>query len=137
MRSKWFFILLLFCVGCNDAVSLQDLDELNGYWEIDKVVFADGISKEYRISTTIDYVEYKDLKGFRKKVQPNLDGTFNTSDDAEYFEISSKNDKFIIRYKNNFSQWEEVIKSITHRDMIIVNQEGISYHYKRFETIAK
>ena len=127
--------VLLIATSCAEKPSLEALDQLNGYWEIERVVFPDGGSKQYSLSTTIDYFEYKDLSGFRKKVQPVLSGTFNTSDDAEFFKVYAKNDTFIIRYENDLSQWEEEIKTVNSEVLVLVNTEGISYHYKRFQGI--
>lgn len=135
MRKVFIYLALIYIVSCTDSVALEDLKHLNGYWEIERVVFSDGNSKNYQISTIIDYFEYKDLKGFRKKVQPNLNGTYTTSDDAVFFEISPKNNKFIIHYNNDLNQWEEEIRLISSKEMVIVNLEGVSYYYKRFEGI--
>ena len=74
-------------------------------------------------------------KGFRKKVQPRLNGTFMTSDDAESFEIVEKNDKFILIYKNELSQWEEEIKSLSNEKLVLASEAGVVYNYKKFEAI--
>ena len=101
------------------------------------MVFPDGSSREYKVNATIDYFEYKDLRGFRKKVQPNLKGTYSTSDDAEFFEIVSKKDIFIMMYTNELSQWEEVIKTVDNNELVLVSQEGVTYFYKRFQPISQ
>lgn len=136
MLRRTILTVLLIATSCAEKPSLEALDQLNGYWEIERVVFPDGGSKQYSLSTTIDYFEYKDLSGFRKKVQPVLSGTFNTSDDAELFKVYAKNDTFIIRYENDLSQWEEEIKTVNSEVLVLVNTEGISYHYKRFQGIV-
>ena len=123
--------------ACEPRLQQEDLNHLNGYWEIEKVIFPDGSVKEYSVSTTIDYIEYNDLSGFRKKVQPNLSGTFTTSDDAEFFRIAVKKDTFIMMYTNEFSQWEEVIRSVDNEEMVLVSQEGVAYFYKRFQPISQ
>ena len=85
-------ILLIGCiflwVGCTRTVSKEDLKRLNGYWEIEKVSLPDGTVKEYKVNPTIDYVQIDGLKGFRKKVHPKLDGTYDASNDAELFVIT-------------------------------------------------
>lgn len=108
---------------------------LNGYWEIEEVLFPDGNSKKYSINTTIEYIEYDNKSGFRKKVQPRLDGTFITSDDAESFEIVEKNNKFIVLYKNELSQWEEEIRTLSAEKLVLASKEGVVYYYKRFEGV--
>ena len=136
MRFSCFLILTLIIISCEKKPEAADLPHLNGYWEITKVVFTDGASKEYNISTTIDFIHYEDSEGYRKKVQPKLDGTYTTSNDAEYFKIDLKNDTFIMRYKNDLSQWEERIAKLNEDQLVVVNAEGIAYHYKRFISIS-
>ena len=135
-----FALLLILCsvlYACGESVTEADLNSLNGYWEIEKVEFPDGNSKTYGINTIIDYFEYANTRGFRKKVQPRLDGTFVTSDDAESFNIVEKNNKFIVVYQNDLSRWEEEILSLTAKTLVLANQEGVVYHYKKFEGILE
>jgi hypothetical protein len=40
-----------------------------------------------------------------------------------------------MHYKNNLSEWEEKITSLSKNNLTLTNQENISYHYKRFEPI--
>ena len=72
-------ILMVLFVGCSPKISQEDLQLLNGYWEIEKVIFPIGETKDFKSSTTIDFIELDGMKGFRKKVQPKFNGTFETS----------------------------------------------------------
>ena len=135
-----FALLIIVCsvlYSCGESIKEEDLNFLSGYWEIEKVEFPDGNSKMYSINTTIDYFEYGNKKGFRKKVQPRLDGTFRTSDDAESFNIVAKNNKFTVVYQNDLSQWEEDILTLTDKSLVLASQEGVVYHYKKFEGILE
>ncbi len=127
--------LFLFLAGCQMRVAQEDLTLLNGYWEIEKVVLANGQTKNYKVNTTLDYIELKELSGYRKKVYPNLNGTFDTSNDSERFTVVEKNNAFEFHYKNNLSEWTEKIVFISDTSFSITNEEGITYHYKRFEPI--
>ena len=135
MRVLTSILICFLLTSCGESVSPSDLPLLEGYWEIEEVIFPDGNSKTYSINTTIDYFEYKNKKGFRKKVQPRLNGTYVTSDDAASFKIVEKNDKFILIYKNELSQWEEEIRSISNEKLVLASTEGVVYNYKRFEAI--
>jgi len=127
--------LVLLLVSCTNGVNKEDLVHLDGYWEIEKVEFPNGSTKEYTINATVDYFEVVDMTGYRKKVQPLLDGSYQTSDDAEKFTIHESNGEFLLRYKNNLSEWEEKIELLTSNQCVFVNQEQIAYYYKRFEPI--
>lgn len=136
MRLLIMLFFVIMAVGCRQSIDKEELNLINGYWEIEKVAFPDGSEKEYRVSTTVDYFFYEDSGGYRKKVQPKLDGSFMTSDDAEYFKIASKNNTFIIQYDNELSRWEEELIRLDTERLILRNQEGIKYHYKKFQSIS-
>lgn len=127
-------IILLFS-SCSNRISKEDLKKLNGYWEIDLVRFSDGTTKEYNVNTSIDYIQLEGLKGFRKKVQPKLNGTFSTSNDAEPFVILKNEDSFEFHYKNELSSWKEELIELSNDDFSVSNEEGIVYSYKRFTPI--
>lgn len=135
MRAVPVLALAFFMIGCSDTVSKKELNLLNGYWEISRVSFRDGNIKEYNVSTIVDFIKIDSLKGFRKKVQPRLDGTFDTSDDAEFFSILEHNGAFIFHYKNDLSEWKETILEISKDIFSVSNEAGIVYEYKRFKPI--
>ena len=133
-----FLVILLSGIilsSCAESVDEKDLQLLEGYWEIEEVIFPDGNRKTYGLNTTIDYFKYENRKGYRKKVQPRLNGSYMTSDDAVSFSIVEKNGKFILVYENELSQWEELIRSLSNEKLILEGNEDVVYHYKRFEAI--
>ena len=130
-------ILILLMVGCSSKITQKDLDHLNGYWEIEKVIFPDGSSKSYRINETVDFIELTKNEGYRKKVRPRLNGTYEVSADAEPFIVLGREGVFSIRYSNELSEWEEQIKYIGEDKFSVVNQENITYHYKRYKPLLE
>ena len=135
MRYIYIIVALIGLAGCQNKVSKLDLPHLNGYWEIERVTFPDGSKKEYAVSTSIDYIEVKNFKGFRKKVRPNFNGTYVTSNDAEMFTISENEGIFSLNYKTDLSEWREKIASLSENGFTVINEENIKYHYKKFEPI--
>lgn len=119
----------------NKTVQKEDLKHLSGYWEINEVIFSDKTTKEYTTNTTIDYIKLDDSTGFRKKVQPKLDGTFTTSDNSEIFTIKENNDAFTLFYKTDFSTREEQLIKIDQQSFIVKTKDNVSYVYKRYEPI--
>jgi hypothetical protein len=135
--DKYFVLaILLLSMGCSENITIEDLEKLNGYWEIDLVTFPDGKTKEYTVSTSVDYIKLEGLEGFRKKVQPKLNGTFETSNDAEIFLISKEKEGFFINYKTELSEWSERLKKLKSDSFSVINSEKIEYQYKRFEPIS-
>jgi hypothetical protein len=131
--------LLLFTIfllnACTTSVSKEELIKLNGYWEIIEVEFSNGQKKSYKVNPSIDYIELKEMKGYKKKVQPKFDGTYNISNDSEPFTIIEKDGVFMFTYKNILSEWEEKLISIDDNTFIISNEDNITYTYKRYEPI--
>ncbi|MCR9226925.1 MAG: hypothetical protein NXH90_05880 [Flavobacteriaceae bacterium] len=130
------FLVILLLWSCDGpSVNKEDLHRLNGYWEISEVEFPDGSIKEYGMNTSIDFIQLKENKGYRKKMKPQFDGTYDTSKDVESFEVSNINETCTLRYKNEFSEWEEKLVQLDSVSFSVINQEGVTYKYKRFEPI--
>lgn len=136
MRRIFPFLLILMLSGCKKTtVAETDLHHLNGYWEIAEVEFPDGSKKQYTVNPSIDFIKLEGEEGFRKKMQPKFDGTYNTTNDTEYFTLSQTNETFTLHYKNEFSEWEEKLVAVDSLSFSVTNEEGITYSYKRFEPI--
>lgn len=133
-------LILFFAFGCSTGVSEENLDLLNGYWEIEEVIFPDGSTKDYNVNTSIDYILMEDKKGYRKKVQPKFNGTYGTSNDADLFVIVERDGIFSINYnsENNdglVAQRSEELVNISENKFSVRNAAGLTYNYKRFEPI--
>jgi len=136
MKQLTIILGFLLMSSCGDPVSREDLTYLNGYWEIKQVKFPNGDTKAYDMSATIDYIEVTGTKGYRKKVQPLIDGSFETSDDAEYFSIMERDGSFFMVYESSMDLWEEEIRNISETTLRVVNEEQITYIYERFQPIT-
>ena len=112
-------------------ITEADISNLNGYWEIEKVELPDGDKKEYKVNETIDFFKIKDEKGFRKKVMPQLDGTYLTNDIQEDIVIAIKDGDATIQYKTTYASWKEEIIELTKDKLVVKNEQDLEYHYKR------
>jgi hypothetical protein len=125
------FISFLFG-SCQQKIKPEDIAKINGYWEIEKVVFEDGKDKNYAINESYDYFEIgKKNKGFRKKVMPQLDGTFLVNDSQENVKLRFENDKVFLDYATSYSKWSEELIEISDKKMVLENIEKNQYHYKK------
>tara|TARA_R100001369_G_scaffold79229_1_gene109225 strand:+ start:460 stop:882 length:423 start_codon:yes stop_codon:yes gene_type:complete len=135
MLKKTIFILLtVFIVSCSQQSPDEQLQNLPGYWEIESVEFPDGTEKEYNISTTIDFIEVNGTEGMRKKVNPQLDGTFKVSKDAEAFTPKIEQDSLQLYYKTPFDTWKETVLLAKDSTLHVLNKDGNIYKYKKFST---
>ena len=54
MKKIILFLVFGLFLSCKQSISESDLQNLNGYWEIEKVELPDGDKKEYKVNETID-----------------------------------------------------------------------------------
>lgn len=135
MRPLGFLFFLLF-LACARPVKIEDTRHLNGYWKINKVTFPDNSTRDYELSSTLDYIEIEEGKGFRKKVQPSLDGTFDTSDDAIPFQVIDRHEDIYLVYSNSSGSWQELLLHVAQDAFAVRNEEGIIYEYARYKPIT-
>ena len=130
-RTVVLLFVSIVALSCGHSVSNEDLTKLNGYWEIQEAVMADGNKKEYPINPTIDYFELKGKTGFRKKVMPQFDGSYRVNDLSEKIEVSQKDGKTFINYATEYAKWKEEIIDLNDKELVLKNQHDIEYHYKK------
>jgi hypothetical protein len=131
--KKLFVIAFIAALtsSCQSKVASTDIPKINGYWEIEKVIFEDDNQKEYSINETFDYFKIINNKGIRKKVMPQLDGTFLVNDTFETIEIKEVEDKYFLQCSTDFTKWQEEIVSLTDQELVLLNPSKKEYHYKR------
>ena len=95
------------------------------------MILADGTKKEYRISETIDYFKIKDNKGFRKKVVPQLDGSYLINNQFENIAIVKDKDLYYIKYTTKYTKFKEQIVQIRDSILVLKNAQNVEYHYKK------
>jgi len=109
-----------------------DIPQINGYWEIEKVVFEQGENKEYGVNESYDYFQIdKNNKGFRKKVMPQLDGTFLVNDAFENVTVRFEDKKVFLDYSTSYAKWSEELIAISNDKLVLKNEEKKEYHYKK------
>lgn len=134
MNSNYLIIILalLLLTSCAKKPEVN-LEHLEGYWEIEEVILADGSKKSYTYNDTVDYIEISDsLTGFRIKLKPQLDGSFETSKDSEQFYIKIENDSLNVYYKTPFDSWKETVLLVTQDQIKVINKNKAVFLYKRF-----
>ncbi|RAK24883.1 lipocalin-like protein [Flavobacterium aquaticum] len=131
MKRILLLIVLLSVLSCKQNISEADISNLNGYWEIEKVELPDGDKKEYKVNETIDFFKIEANKGFRKKVMPQLDGTYLTNDIQEDVVVVVKDGDASIQYKTTYASWNEEIIELTKDKLVVKNEQEIEYYYKR------
>lgn len=135
-RTFTILLLSLLFISCQQQITKEDISKINGYWEIQKVVFDKGEDKEYAINESYDYFEIdKNNKGFRKKVMPQLDGTFVVNNTYENARVRFKDGKVYMDYATPYAKWSEELVAISDKELVFRNSEKKEYHYKKAESI--
>lgn len=133
MKKICALLFLVVLTACNTQTPQEKIDNLNGYWGISEAKMADGQVKDYTFNAVVDYIEIRENnKGFRKKVKPKLDGTYIVTDDIENIEIKIENDSINIYYTTEMDQWMETLISSEKDEIVLKNEYGNEYTYKRF-----
>ena len=128
---KRLIILFFFILSCNNQVNL---DYINGYWEVVSVSKNNKFLKEYPFSNAVDFFVIDSLNnGFRKKIKPKIDGSFEITLHEIPISIKDNNNFFDIIYFSAGNQYIETINILDQNRLIIKNSEGIIFSYKRFE----
>ena len=132
MRKVFKIVLFSFLfVGCQQKIQPTDIIKLNGYWEIEKVVFDKGEDKDYKMNESFDYFNITNNKGIRKKVMPQLNGTFLVNDAFAKVAIRFEKDKVYLDYATDYAKWSEELIALTDEELVLKNKEKKEYHYKK------
>jgi hypothetical protein len=136
MKKLILLLLLISVFSCSKNPN-EFITHINGYWEIDEVTLSDGTKRDYNFNDMIDYIEVTDsLSGFRRKLKPNLFGTFETSKSEERFNIKIENDRLNIYNKTPDAEWKETILNANESQLVILNNTNKDvYIYKRYESL--
>ncbi|SDL27224.1 hypothetical protein SAMN04488034_10323 [Salinimicrobium catena] len=125
-------VLAIVSTACHQQSDEEKINNLNGYWEIKKAELPEGITKEFKFSELVDYIQVENGEGFRMKVRPQLGGSFITSKDRENFEAKVENDSINLYYTTPYNSWKETVISSEENELKVINPRGIIYTYKRF-----
>ena len=129
----WIGIFFIFsCQGKPEA----HLQFIEGYWEIVQVEKEGKIIKSFSINPDIDYFKINNNEsGFRKKLKPRFDGSFETSRDTLKFDIEISENKLCLAYKIDILTLREHVEKASANRLIISNTEGFKYTYKPYEPL--
>lgn len=131
-RLFQIWIISFLLVACSNQSPEEQMKHLEGYWEIDQVEFPGDSLRTYKFNETIDYFQVDGNVGFRKKVRPQFDGSYQITDDAEQIELKIEEDELFLYYTTPFTSWKEKVLKAEEDEMELKNEQGLIYHYKRF-----
>ena len=129
----FFSVFFINCKGPREY-SMEDFQNMNGYWQITEVIYPDGSKKKYNLGPAIDYIEVHGDTGFKKKVHPKLDGSYETSNDAITFRIVKKAQKgYFLSYNDKTTGWQDGINYLGVDYFSLKSDDGLVYCYDRYQ----
>ncbi|NND51189.1 MAG: hypothetical protein HKN54_02210 [Flavobacteriaceae bacterium] len=133
--KKILLVFILTVLSCRQSAESM-IPYLEGYWEISHVEKKGKVIKEFTMNTQVDYFEvHDDLSGFRKKVNPTLEGKFIVSKHQTPFALKMIGNDLQIHYSDNDISYVETILKVNAETLIIKNEDGIIYTYTPFESL--
>ena len=135
LKGFIYVLFLIMGIGCSKPNVQEQIYNINGYWEIERVKFPNGSVKDYTVSFTIDYIEIKDSIGFRIKLQPGIDGSFSKSDDKQQVVLKLENDSLRLYYSTPFYSWKETVILVKDSTLVLLNENKTVYTYRRFKPL--
>ncbi len=128
---------MIFFISCNKNNNIADnyiknIKYINGYWEISKVIKSGQVIKNYDFNGTVDFFFLDDKnQGYRKKVKPIINGSFDISMHQMVLKIKEDNKNLYLVYGENEDYSETLIK-LDSMSLITKNNDGRIFEYKRF-----
>lgn len=136
MKKLFLIFSIVIVASCTQNDPQEQLRNLNGYWQIEKVELENDSVVEYSLSQYIDYIEVNDSTGFRRKLKPKIDGGFiKVSNDSENIEAKIEENNLILYYSTPFDQWQEEVLEATEEELVILNRDDKKYYYQRYKPL--
>jgi hypothetical protein len=126
-----FFVLFL---SCSNKVTQDDLQNLNGYWDIEMVESETKKITQFGINSTIDFYYLDNTnQGYRKKATPDFSGKYRVNNIKDKITVTLENENFIIHTSTPLDSWSDIIIELTKEKLILQNEKGALFHYTKHE----
>lgn len=133
MKMKVIILVVLMSFSCSKKVELNDIDLLNGYWQIEKVKKSDGDKKEYPVNEEYEYFELVNNVGFHKKVNWQPLGKYVVDAMQEKVEASQNGSEVILKFSSKFGKRTEKIIFLSKEELVLSTTDDSEFHYKKVE----
>ncbi len=133
IKAVKIIFTILIISGCARQKPENQLQNLEGYWEIKRVEINPDSVREYKFNETVDYIELKDgFKGTKTKVRPQLDGSYEVTGVTENIEAVMEEEELFLKYTTPYDTWQERVIHVEENDLKLQNADGVIYHYQRY-----
>ena len=130
IKKKYICLLFFIFFGCNNSKEI-DTSLLNGYWIIDHVSKNNEVFELNGI-VLADFYKIIDGSGWRKKVKPLINNTYQSSNSTVFFKLFRNNKKISLIFKTPWDKWEEELIKLDSISLILKIKDK-AYHYNRIK----
>ena len=116
--------------SCNNSKKI-DTSLLNGYWIIDHVS-KNNEAFELNDIVLADFYQIIDSSGWRTKVKPLINNTYQVANSKVFFKLFRKNKRISLIIKTPWDKWEEELIKLDSISLILKIKDKI-YHYNRIK----
>jgi len=131
MNKKIIIVLSCIAFSCAEKVDINQIEKINGYWQISKVEPKEGEKKEYKVNENYEYFELKNKVGFHKKVRWQPMGTFLVDDLQEKIEASQKEEEVQLKFSSKFGKHTEMVRQLSDSVLVLASENGSEFYYKK------
>ncbi|MGB0896226.1 MAG: hypothetical protein ACPGU9_07295 [Flavobacteriaceae bacterium] len=135
MKYLYCLLFILF-FSCSKKVTQDDLKNLNGYWDIEMVESESKKITKFGVNSTIDFYYLDNTnQGYRKKTKPDFSGKYRANNIKDSIKIIHKNNQYIIHTTTPLDNWKDIIIELTPEKLILQNEKGVLFHYKKHQKL--
>lgn len=128
-------LLLMFLIlgiySCSNSVSDQ-VAQLQGYWNIDKVLMADGTEKAFPFSNHMDFFVIEGNKGMKHRVSPKYDGTMVDYGSPVPFKWEDQNGTLVLLFNEGERSYSQKVTKCTADQLVLLHDNGTQYFYEAY-----
>lgn len=135
LKNSFFILMVSLLLSTCAKIRDVDMDNLNGYWEIESVQHKGETFYPRGPSPSIDFYSInKKLEGYKKKTTPSIAGKYLSTADIAEFRILLTNEGYVLDYYKAINPWQESLVSI-NKNTLVLSHSGKTYQYKRHQKI--
>jgi hypothetical protein len=130
IKSFLLITVVVLLMGCSPS---PDINQLEGYWQIQKVVFPDGEVKEYPLSLQMDYFDIQDSTGTKFRVNYKNTNTYVNNGSPVNFTWSHSDGELVLTFEEESRSYQQVVEELGSEALILEHEDGKEYYYTKHQ----
>lgn len=124
-------IVTLILYSCGNSTTDQ-IKQLEGYWNIEKVILPDGSEKDFPFSNHMDYFVIEGGSGVKNRVSPKYDGSMVEYGSPVAFKWEENDGVLILQFKEGDQSYKQTVSKCTTDQLVLLHENGTEYYYEAY-----